>query len=123
MHRREFITLLGGMAVARPFTAHAQQAERVRSIGVLMNRALGDPEGQARIEALQQALLKLGWTEGRNVRIDIRWAPTNAAIRRHADHTLSPRHLASRCKPTASVTATSGIDANRRHPSPSARQF
>ena len=82
MHRREFITLLGGTAVAGPLAARAQQTERMRSIGVLMNRALGDPEGQARIVALQQALLKLGWTEGGNMRIEIRWGEDDIDLER-----------------------------------------
>jgi putative ABC transport system substrate-binding protein len=70
--RREFITLLGS-AAAWPLAARAQQAERMRRIGVLMNRAAHNPEGQARLAAFQQTLQQLGWSEGRNVRIDIRW--------------------------------------------------
>jgi putative tryptophan/tyrosine transport system substrate-binding protein len=71
--RREFITLLGGAACAWPITARAQQSERVRRIGVLMYPARDDPEGQARIAAFLDSLEQLGWTDGRNVRIDIRW--------------------------------------------------
>jgi putative tryptophan/tyrosine transport system substrate-binding protein len=71
MRRREFITLLGG-AAAWPVAARAQQPERVRRIGVLTNLAADDPEGQARITALVQSLQQLGWTDGRNVRIDYR---------------------------------------------------
>ena len=74
MRRREFITLLGGAAAAWPLAARAQQAERMRRIGVLMASAADDPVGRARIEAFQQGLQQLGWTEGRNVRIDTRWA-------------------------------------------------
>ena len=70
---REFITLLGGAAAAWPLAARAQQAERMRRIGVLMNLAADDPEAQARIAAFRQALQQLGWTDGRNVRIDYRW--------------------------------------------------
>jgi putative tryptophan/tyrosine transport system substrate-binding protein len=70
MKRREFITLLGGAAVAWPFAARAQQVER--RIGVLTNLAENDPEGQARDAAFLRGLQQLGWTEGRNVRIDIR---------------------------------------------------
>ena len=73
MQRREFITLLGGAAAAWPLAARAQQPEQMRRIGVLMNRAADDPEGKARIAAFQQGLQQLGWTDGRNVRIDIRW--------------------------------------------------
>jgi putative ABC transport system substrate-binding protein len=84
MRRREFITLLGG-AAAWPLAAHAQQAERVRRVGVLLPGAADDPEWQAWFGAFLQALALLGWTIGRNVRIDIRWATVNAAeIRRHA---------------------------------------
>jgi putative ABC transport system substrate-binding protein len=72
LKRREFVTLLGG-AAAWPLAARAQQPERVRRIGVLMNVAAADPEGQAQVAAFLQALQKLGWSEGRNVRIDIRW--------------------------------------------------
>jgi putative ABC transport system substrate-binding protein len=71
MRRREFITLLGG-AAAWPLASRAQQGERMRRIGVLIPYAADDPEGQARIAAFLQALQQLGWTEGRNVRIDIR---------------------------------------------------
>jgi putative ABC transport system substrate-binding protein len=71
--RREFITLLGGAAVAWPLAARAQQSERMRRIGVLMNNAEDDPEGQARAAAFQQGLRALGWTEGQNLRIDWRW--------------------------------------------------
>ena len=73
MKRRNFITLLGG-AAAWPLAAHAQQpGERVQRIGVLMNRAPDDAEGQARLKALVQGLQQLGWVEGRNVRMDVRW--------------------------------------------------
>jgi putative ABC transport system substrate-binding protein len=72
MRRREFITLLGG-AAAWPLAARGQQLEPVRRIGVLMHTAADNPEGQAGVAAFQQALQKLGWTDGRNVRIDTRW--------------------------------------------------
>ena len=85
MRRREFITLLGGAAAAWPLAARAQQAERMRRIGVLMNVAADDPEGQARIAAFLQGLQQLGWTDGRNVRIDYRWAAGDAGrFRRYA---------------------------------------
>jgi putative ABC transport system substrate-binding protein len=74
MRRREFITLIGGVAVGWPLAALAQRPERIRRIGVLMNFRANDPEGQARVTAFVQGLQKLGWTEGRNVRFDIRWA-------------------------------------------------
>ena len=85
MNRREFITLLGGAAAAWPLAAHAQQPERMRRIGVLLPVAADDAEFQTRVGAFLQALQQLGWTIGRNVEIDIRWATANAdAIRRHA---------------------------------------
>jgi ABC-type uncharacterized transport system substrate-binding protein len=77
MRRREFITLLGGAAAAWPLAARAQQAERVRRIGVLMPVA-DDPEGQARIAAFLQGLQQLGWAEGRNLQIDTRWGAGDA---------------------------------------------
>src|SRR4051794_38058415 len=78
MKRREFIALLGGAAGARPLVARAQQTERVRRIGLLHAQAADDPESQARIIAFVQALQQLGWTDGRNVRIDARWSAGNA---------------------------------------------
>jgi putative ABC transport system substrate-binding protein len=72
MKRREFITLLGG-AAAWPIGARAQQAERTRRIGVLMNALEDDREAKVRFEAFVQGLRQLGWIEGRNVRIDTRW--------------------------------------------------
>jgi putative ABC transport system substrate-binding protein len=84
MRRREFITLVGGGA-AWPLLAHAQQADRMRVIGILVAGTADDPEHQARVEAFRKGLERLGWTEGRNVRFDIRWATTNAdALRKHA---------------------------------------
>jgi putative tryptophan/tyrosine transport system substrate-binding protein len=77
MRRREFITLIGGGAVW-PIAAQAQQPERVRRIGVLMNRAAENPEGQDRLAAFHQGLQELGWGVGRNVRIDTRWSEDNA---------------------------------------------
>ena len=85
MRRREFITLVGGTAVAWPLAARAQQPDVVRRIGVLMASAVDDSENQARMAAFLQGLAQLGWTDGRNVRIDTRWATTNADdLRRHA---------------------------------------
>jgi putative ABC transport system substrate-binding protein len=75
--RREFITLLGGAAAARPLAARAQQRERMRRIGVLLPAAADDSEFQARVGAFLQGLALLGWTIGRNVEIDIRWATAN----------------------------------------------
>jgi putative tryptophan/tyrosine transport system substrate-binding protein len=76
--RREFITLLGGAAAAWPLAARAQQPERMRRIGVLMSLTADDPEGQVRLTAFLQGLQQLGWTDGRNVRIDTRWGAGDA---------------------------------------------
>ena len=79
MRRRELITLLGGTAAAWPLTTRAQNGERVRHIGVFVDLAESDPEGQARVAALKRGLQDLGWTEGRNLRIESRWAAGVAA--------------------------------------------
>ena len=85
MKRREFITLLGGAAAAWPLAARAQQAERVRRIGVLTNLAADDPKSQARNAGLLQRLQELGWTVGRNVRLTTRWTLGDAErTRRYA---------------------------------------
>jgi putative ABC transport system substrate-binding protein len=85
MQRREFITILGGSVAAWPHAALAQPADRMRRIGVLFGSAADDSESQARIAAFAQELGQLGWADGRNVRIDTRWATTNPDdIRRHA---------------------------------------
>jgi len=78
MRRREFITLLGSVAVAEPLTARAQHQERMRRIGVLMNLRAEDAESQACIGAFLQSLQQLGWTVDRNVRIDYRWGGGDA---------------------------------------------
>jgi len=83
IRRREFITLLGG-AAAWPRAVRAQQPEQVRRIGVLMNLAADDPEGQARIAAFHQGLQEWGWTLGRNARIDVRWGVDADSTRRYA---------------------------------------
>ena len=85
MQRREFLAFLGGAAVACPLAARAQESERMRRIGVLMPGTADDAEYQARMAAFLHGLQQLGWSGGRNVRIDTRWATTDAAeIRRHA---------------------------------------
>ena len=78
MKRREFITLLGGAAATWPLAARAQQPERMRRIGVLMNREADSPDGQAHFAAFQQALRQLGWSDGRNIRIETRWGVADA---------------------------------------------
>jgi putative ABC transport system substrate-binding protein len=77
MRRREFITLIGG-AAAWPLAARAQQPDRPRRIGVLMNLPPDDLEASARVTALAQGLQQLGWTVGRNLRIDYRWGAVDA---------------------------------------------
>src|SRR5437899_6935229 len=72
--RRELIVLLGGAAAAWPLAARAQQGDRVRRIGVLMPNDENDPVVKPRISAFTQALADLGWTDGRNVRMDLRWS-------------------------------------------------
>jgi putative ABC transport system substrate-binding protein len=76
MKRREFIALIGG-AVASPLVARAQQGERRRRVGVLMNVGESDAEGQARLSAFVQRLKELGWIDGRNVTLEIRWGEGN----------------------------------------------
>jgi ABC-type uncharacterized transport system substrate-binding protein len=73
VRRREFITLLGGAVATWPLAVRAQQPDRVRRIGVFMNRWADDPLGQANAATFQQALQDLGWTEGKNLRADYRW--------------------------------------------------
>ncbi len=72
MKRREFITLIGG-AAAWPLTARAQQPDRMRRIGVLMHVSESDPDGQARLTAFVESLKELGWAEGRNLHLEVRW--------------------------------------------------
>jgi putative tryptophan/tyrosine transport system substrate-binding protein len=78
MKRRQFITLLGGAAAGWPLAARAQQPDRVRRIAILMNTAADNPEPQAYVAAFKQSLQQLGWTEGRNVQFDMRWAGGSA---------------------------------------------
>jgi putative ABC transport system substrate-binding protein len=80
VRRRDFITLLGGAAAAWPLAARAQQTERVRRIGVLTFSAEGDEEGQSSVAAFREELRKLGWIEGRNSEIDIRWAAADVEL-------------------------------------------
>jgi ABC-type uncharacterized transport system substrate-binding protein len=78
MRRREFITLVGGAAATWPLAARAQQAERMRRVGVLMGYAESDPAAQTQVAALRQELRKLGWEEGRNIRVDVRFPGADA---------------------------------------------
>ena len=112
MKRREFITLVGG-AAAWSFAARAQQPERVRRVGILLPAAADNAEFQAWVGAFLQGLALLGWTIGRNVRIDTRWATANAdEIRKHATElvALAPdvilAHGASTVGPLLQATRT-----------------
>src|SRR5690242_2417109 len=112
MKRREFIKLIGSAATAWPLAAHAQQRERIRRIGVLMGY-LGDESGssgQALIAAFREGLEKLGWTEGRNTRIDIRWAaPADAeSIQRFAKELVA-------LQPDLIISSTTPITAALLH--------
>jgi len=103
MKRRDFITLLGGAAAAWPFAVHAQQPGGMRRIGVLMAFAESDREGQAWLAAFRDGLQKLGWTEGRNIRIDTRWGALDADSRqRFAKElvALQPDLILSQVTPT-----------------------
>ena len=82
MRRRDFITLLCGATAAWPLAARAQQPDRMRRIGVLMNRAADNPEGQTRFAAFLQGLQEAGWAVGHNARIDIRWGGTDIVRQR-----------------------------------------
>jgi putative ABC transport system substrate-binding protein len=90
MNRRKVITLLGGAAAAWPLAARAQQGERMRRIGVLMNLAPDDAQSKARIAAFLEGLQQLGWTDGRNVTIDYRWgAGDHERIRKSAQELVA----------------------------------
>jgi ABC-type uncharacterized transport system substrate-binding protein len=105
MKRRQFITLLGGVA-AWPFAARTQQPDVVRRIGVLMAYSESDREGQADVAAFREGLQKLGWTDGRNLRIDSRWAALDAeAMQRFAQElvALQPDLILSSNTPTTAA--------------------
>ena len=82
MRRREFITLIGSAAAAWPLAAHAQQPDGTRLIGVLMGFAESDPIAQSRLMTFRDALTKLGWTEGSNLRIELRWGADDPKMMR-----------------------------------------
>jgi putative tryptophan/tyrosine transport system substrate-binding protein len=116
MRRREFLGVLGTAGIGWPLAAAAQQPERMRHIGLLMAAGADDPEYQARIRAFQQELEQLGWTEGRNARIDTRWATTNAdEIRKHASElaALTPDVILAA---TGTTTVAPLLEATRTVP-------
>ena len=103
MRRREFIGLAIGAAAAWPLAARAQQPSGMRRIGVLTAYSESDPEAQARVGAFREGLQKLGWTEGHNIRIDARWATSDAALmQRFAQElvALQPELILSSSRPT-----------------------
>src|SRR6476646_8740018 len=108
MRRRQFITALGGAAVAWPLAARAQQPERMRRIGVLMHLAADDQEGQARHAAFVQGLQQSGWSAGRNVRIDTRWGTSEVDRRRYAAELVA---LAPDVILASNTTATLALQA------------
>src|SRR5262245_48961720 len=111
MRRREFIGLVSGVA-AWPLTARAQQGERMRRIAVLVSNAADDPQGKPRVAALMQGLQQLGWTEGRNVQIDIRWGVADAvSSRRYAAEMVA---LAPDVILTAASAATAAMQEATR---------
>ena len=139
MKRREFIALLGGAAAAWPLAARAQQPERMRRIGVLMPRAADDPRSQAASRRSCRGCSELGWTVGRNLRIDIRWAAGDPErIRRYAAElvalapdvilagggsTVAPLQQATRTVPIVFVQRhRSGRRRLRRQPGAAGRQ-
>jgi putative ABC transport system substrate-binding protein len=104
MRRQKFIALVGGTAVW-PLAARAQQPKAMRRIGVLMSSA-DDPEFRTRLAAFQQSLQQLGWTDGRNVRVDARWSVGNADdIRKHAAElvALAPDVILTTSAPTVAA--------------------
>ena len=116
MKRRDFITLIGGAAATWPLAARAQQSERVRRVGVLVASAADDSQFQTWVGAFLQALAQLGWIDGRNVRVDIRWATANADdLRRHAAElaALAPDVLVAA---TGTATAAPLLQATRTVP-------
>jgi ABC-type uncharacterized transport system substrate-binding protein len=106
MRRRQVIGLLGGAAVVWPLAAYAQQSDRVRRIGVLQAVGANDPEGPIRMAGFLQGLQQLGWADGRNVRIDVRWASGDADLyRKYAAEliALSPDVILATASPTVAA--------------------
>ena len=125
--RREFITLLGGAAAAWPLTAHAQQGERVRRVGVLVGLPADDDELQTRYAAFLQEFAELGWAVGRNLRIDTRWGASDIerirklateiialapdVIMANGSSVVGPLHQMTRAVPIVFVNLTDPVSA------------
>ena len=93
MTRREFISLLGGAGAAWPLAAHAQQTDSMRRIGVLLGYAENDPSAQPRLAAFREGVHELGWREGHNIRIDVRFGAADPElIRAHAAELVAMAH-------------------------------
>ena len=108
MKRRDFLTLFGSAAAARPLAARAQQPERMRRIGVLESVAADDPSVPGRVAAFAQGLQELGWSIGRNLRVDYRWGAGNVDLfRRYA------AELVALAPNVAAATAASMVAALR----------
>ena len=125
MRRRHFMALLGS-AATWPLAARAQQAERMRRIGVLMPLGANDPEGQAYSAAFLEGLRQAGWNGGRNVQVDYRWSAGNTEIRKYAAElaALTPDVIlatgpaavaaGARCKPHGADRVRAGARSGRR---------
>ena len=103
MQRREFITLLGGVAAAWPLAARAQQADRVRRVGVLVNLDADDPGSLARSKAFLRGLQEKGWIDGHNIRIDYRWVTDNLPKYAAELLALSPDVVLANANPSLSA--------------------
>src|SRR5262245_36485071 len=124
MRQRDFITIVGSAAASWPLAALAQQPERMRRVGALMNTAADSADGQARFAAFVHGLQQLGWTDGRNTRLDVRWAAGDPErIRRYAAElvalapeasggtTLGPLRQVSRTAPTVFTGVSDPVGA------------
>ena len=106
LKRREFITLLSGAAATWPLATRAQQGERMRRVAILMNRGKDDAEGLARLATFKQTMDQLGWSEGRNLQIDIRWGEDDIDLeRKYAPELVALRPDLVLASGTVSMTA------------------
>jgi len=113
MRRRDFIKVIAGSTTSWPLAARAQQTDRMRRIGVLMNLLSNDPEGQPRLTAFTQALSKLGWTEGGNLHTDIRWASAdNPNLSRQAEELVALKLDVILASPGTSVVAVQRVTSS-----------